>query len=259
MKHQIEGAYNMTIEFINKRISGKEAELAKLEKKLSRIEKAQESNWEINPYYYSESDLKWTKRDIENVKNSIEEYKGYLKEAEEKKASRNVPAITEFLDRWYDKSVEFFTQEKAEYDIALKERQQKNREYSEWYNRFGWTMRRENPEEYKRIDKEETDERNNFRMKWSHVTQFNHGDLSWEETMRKDLLAEKDRKYDFMVERATRICGVIEDAKYLTIGDTGELNGYVSGPEGKCSITTFGAGGWNIQRYHFRTSFRKIK
>lgn len=43
-----------SIEYLTKRVEGKKAEIAKLQKKLGRIEKAQASNWENNPYYYHE-------------------------------------------------------------------------------------------------------------------------------------------------------------------------------------------------------------
>ena len=47
-----------SIEFITKRIEGKQAEIAKLEKKIARIEKAKATGLEVNPYYYREDDLK---------------------------------------------------------------------------------------------------------------------------------------------------------------------------------------------------------
>lgn len=49
-----------TVEFIKKRITGKENEIAKLEKKLERIHQAEATNWEKNPYYYSERDINYT-------------------------------------------------------------------------------------------------------------------------------------------------------------------------------------------------------
>ena len=42
----------MTIEFIQKRIAGAEDKIKKLEAKLQRILKAEESNWEANNPYY---------------------------------------------------------------------------------------------------------------------------------------------------------------------------------------------------------------
>ena len=48
-----------SIDFIQKRIAGKEKEIDKLEKKLARILRAKESNWENNPYFYDERDFIW--------------------------------------------------------------------------------------------------------------------------------------------------------------------------------------------------------
>lgn len=60
-----------SVEYITKRIEGKKKEIAKLEKKLERINKAAESNWENSPYYYTENDLKWTVKDLEAAKETL--------------------------------------------------------------------------------------------------------------------------------------------------------------------------------------------
>lgn len=67
-----------SIDFIQKRIAGKEKEIDKLEKKLVRIRKAEASGWEDNPYYYSENDLRWTLRDLEAAKQGLEKYRADL-------------------------------------------------------------------------------------------------------------------------------------------------------------------------------------
>ena len=76
----------MTIEFLKARVEGKAKEIAKLEKKLSRIEAAKATNWNTNPYYYSESDLKWTERDLEKARASLVEYSDKLLAEIEKKS-----------------------------------------------------------------------------------------------------------------------------------------------------------------------------
>ena len=82
-----------TVEFIAKRIEGKKKEIAKLEAKLTRIRKAEASGWENNPYYYSDSDLRWTIRDLEEARKALEKYEADYKVALEKENSRNVPVF----------------------------------------------------------------------------------------------------------------------------------------------------------------------
>ena len=48
-----------SIEYIQKRIAGKEKEIEKLEKKLARIRVAEAGGWETNnPYLYDDYDLR---------------------------------------------------------------------------------------------------------------------------------------------------------------------------------------------------------
>ena len=89
-----------SIEFITKRIEGKQKEISKLEKKLARIIKAQESNWENNPYYYTENDLKWATKDLETAKKALAKYQADLITETEKDNSRDVEAIINFLEGW---------------------------------------------------------------------------------------------------------------------------------------------------------------
>lgn len=248
-----------TVKFIEERIAGKQKEIEKLEKKLLRVEMAAVSGWENNPYYYGERDLRITKREIEAAKAALKKYEEDLAKENEKALSRCVPAITEFLNRWYERCVKFYLAQYEKYLVALKECHDKDREYCEWSNSNGYRMRRDNRGEYERIVSERQVYRDNFRGAWLHVTQFEHGSLSWEETMKKDLREEYNRKYDFIIERTNEIVGEILDAGGLSIGDKGDLNGIIIGTRGKASVATFGAGGYNIQCFHFRTTIKEVK
>ena len=52
--------------------------------------------------------------------------------------------------------------------------------------------------------------------------------------------------------------GEITDTKELSIGDKGDLNGFVVGTKGRCKVETISACG-EIQRFHYRTLFKMVK
>lgn len=261
-----------TLEFIQKRIAGKERELDKLTKKLSRIEDAKASGWEKNPYYYSERDLRITNNEIEECKASLAKYQADLQTATEKANSRNVGAILEFLDGWKKRCMDF-------YGAGLREAFDQKAEVQE-LGRKSQLLRWGTPEyeaataEYKARHKEyferlngkrerRTEERNG--RKHTFDVKVEDGDLeyvkslmrgSYEESIERlqaDLDAEADRKYDFIIERTNSIVGKITDASGLKVGAKGDLNGYIIGEKGRAKVQTIGAGGYNIQCFHFRT------
>ena len=108
-----------SIEFIEKRLDGKKKELEKLEKKLSRILKAEESNYEKdNPYYYSDYDKKSTLKEINVCKNDIIKYEEQLTSEIEKSNSRNIPAILDFLAKWKERVYTFYEKDILHYSAS---------------------------------------------------------------------------------------------------------------------------------------------
>ena len=70
---------------------------------------------------------------------------------------------------------------------------------------------------------------------------------------------EKGKVFD-LIRRVTKVTGTITDASALRIGEqSGELNGLVIGEEGKALVETIGAGGYNIQRFHYRVLVKKVR
>lgn len=267
-----------SIEFINKRIMGKEKELEKLNKKLERIRKVEAQGWQDpNPYYYNENDLKWTLRDIEEATAALQKYQDQLTSEMEKEASRNVPIIVEFLNMWRERVVKFYTEGLSLY---YSEKHAVEDLYHKINNKYYYKA-----EEPDQIAYEEARdifrkkcygyfEKRDFINRWgkpdTNTIKVKDGEYEWlrpyfnertiEEaiiSLRKDLDQEWNRKYDFIIERTNKIVGQITDASNLTIGAKHDLNGYIIGTKGTAKVQTIDAGGYNIQCYHFRTLINK--
>lgn len=252
-----------SIEFIEKRIEGKRKEVDKLQKKLERIEKAEASGWKNNPYYYTASDKKFTVRDLEKAQNDLETYKAELIKANEKAESRNVKAIIEFLEIWKTHVNNFYETMFEKYKVAYKEYCEEDRKYCEWFNHGGW----KDPNK-KEIESEHRKATKKFHETWSFIDRYLDRKLNQERTayelvlnkekLTKELENEANAKYDDIIQRTNEIAGKITDASALSVGEKGELNGYIIGERGTARVNTIGAGGYNIQCFHFRTLVHKL-
>lgn len=267
-----------SIDFIQKRIAGKEKEIDKLEKKLVRIRKAEASGWEDNPYYYCESDLRWTLQDLEAAKQGLEKYRADLAAAQEKAGSRNVPAILEFLEMWKKRCTEF-------YGNGLKAYFDEKQQVTDLYHAY--SAHEYGSDDYKTGKAAYEAAHKTFRCKvhgyyetftyqdrrgkthkgeqkvndgeYEHLRPYTN-ERTFEDAMQKlakDLAEEANRKYDFIIERTNAIVGEITDATGLKVGSKDDLNGYIIGTRGTAKVQTIGAGGYNIQCFHFRTLIHK--
>ncbi len=287
-----------TIETLQKRIEGKKKEIEKLNKKIARIVKAKESNWENNPYYYNENDLKWATKDLDNAQAALEKYESDLKAAEEKAASRDVKIIIDFIEDWKRRLREFYlpTMKKyfEEYERihdSMKDAYEKYyKNHTMSYSEYTEISKKNEADNKELSDKiygyyEEYDDETwadmkakaKARGKYLSITNRRHKvkDGEWEfikddvsgfrtyaeaeERFEKSLKVEGDRKYDFIIERTNAIVGQITDASDLEIDPRGDLNGIIVGTKGKASVRTIGAGGYNIQVFHFRTLIKPVK
>lgn len=79
-----------------------------------------------------------------------------------------------------------------------------------------------------------------------------------EESIRKLIENEKQIKIIQLTTRVTDVVGNITDASQLDIGEKGDLIGIIKGEKGSVEVETISAGGWNIQRFHYRTIVTKL-
>lgn len=80
--------------------------------------------------------------------------------------------------------------------------------------------------------------------------------LAW---LNKSLEEEKKAKTLDLLNRVNHVVGKITDAKGLRVSEKGNLDGIIVGTKGKAKIETIGAGGWNIQCFHYRILVHKVK
>lgn len=267
-----------SVEFLQRRVDSKKAEIEKLQRKLERIRKAEASGWEDNPYSYDAYDLKWTIKDLEVAKAALEGYEFKLAEEIEKADSRNVAVILQFLETWKRKCREYYEEGIRRYFVDREELRKLTIQYAD--ASFG-------TEEYKQAREALVAAEDELRRKtngYYERVSYENGRTCYTsrkvregeyerykpyvqcinletalERLEKDIAEESNRKYDFIIDRTNRIVGQITDASNLSISDNGELNGIVIGTRGKAHVKTVGAGGYNIQCFHFRTYIKECK
>jgi len=157
------------------------------------------------------------KKDIAEKEGKLPEYRKALAEAEEVERIL-ADEIPEALKAAKAEMVKRWT----ENDIAERERMLKDRRELDW---------------------------NQFSKKWKYSERESLSKTD-EEFLK---INEKDATV-WMVDlynRVKEITGNITDAKYLRWGGK-SLDGHIIGEKGIADVTTIGAGGYNIQRFHLR-------
>lgn len=127
-------------------------------------------------------------------------------------------------------------------------------------------MKKERPDEWREMNARRTEIEESFKLRYGFLQPYIG--YKWEDTeeggmkrvytfdearFQKDITEEYNRKYDFIIERTNEIVKVITDASGLKVGAKGDLNGFIIGTGGTAKVQTIGAGGYNIQCFHFRT------
>ena len=269
-----------SIKFLEERISKAQETIEKkqntIEKKLKLIEKKKASlkkmgidfenddctnHRDNNEAFWLFIDISNLYDDIENgrkaideKKISLEKYQQDLEKELHKANSRNVKIIIDFLEAWKNQNIEYYKDHVDGYLEALAEMKKENNEYCDWWN---WHRRDASAEEAKQRDADHKSKKAAFHGRWDWMAIYMEKDQLDLERLQRDLDEEANRKYDFIIARTEEIVTEITDASYLSISG-GQLNGFIIGTTGRASVNTIGAGGYNIQRFHFRTLVKEL-
>lgn len=266
------------------RIEGAKKKIETLQKKMERILAAKATDWTKNPYYYSEHDIKATEKEIKEAENRLAYWEGKGQDEDAKAAARNVKPILEFLDGWKERVTQFYTSMFEDYYKERDNVREAGKKVSElrWGTPEYETAKAEHDKLHKALynkchgyfekqmvrspfswDKDKMVEKD-VKVKegeWEAAMHYVNGNdmKAALEKLERELVAEYNAKYDSIVERASYHCGKITDAAGLSVGAKGELDGLVIGTKGMCAIETIGAGGYNIQCFHFRVLVHEFK
>lgn len=240
----------MNIETLKTRIQNGENKLAKLNAKMERINIA--LNGGSNPYYYSERDQRWTKEEIADLEEKLNDYRIMLEQEMNKESLPKIEVMVRFLQDWREKAYEFYSNEA----VALYETYRKHFDIIQKIEAIPWGEERKNANK---------DERARYKAETERYSQLIVSIRSFkdpyfnEEKLAKILDEEVKRKYDDLVYRVTKVTGEIVDCSNLKIGNNGSINGIVIGKNAKANVETIYAGGYNIQCLHFRVLVHRVK
>lgn len=191
-------------------------------------------------------------RDLAEQKVTLEKYKTQLAKLEDFNNMEKIPAIWEFLQEWRKEAYEFFIENVQLYAQLRKEEQQKWEEHK-------------NSKKYKKDVGQYEDKwswKNHLYYKWKEDYYSQIAPLTkdiyqyggkWDDAkLNKTLDKDVQFKYEDFVRRITEKAGTIQDAAGLHIGNNGIINGCVIGDKHTVKVETITAGGYNIQRLHYR-------
>lgn len=264
-----------TKEYVQDRINNAKDKIAKakaiivkkqgwIEKKKAELAKAVTDNEK----YWLECDISSLEGDIHSKEKelsrelipSLQKWENELIKIQQ--TVRDIPVLVEFLNFWKERVADFYRRErtgKAREDMkqAIAEAKKAYEDQKKLRNIEWWPTEDEKKAEDELWDayKEARDaynERFQMILFWESKGDF-------EAEMEKTLQHEWEQKYDRLVADVTREVGTIKDCRGLAVSGRGELNGIVIGENGKASVNTFVAGGWNIQCAHYRCRITKIK
>lgn len=258
-----------TLEFIEKRIKSFETQIEKAKATIERHQKTIEKNKIALENESDESKFWWYESNINYTKNSIrsqtkkmidlnEKLQKLYAEKQKFNSKRDNPVLVQFLNAWKARVEEFYHEQyKA---LIANDTEELYKEYSK--------STTEIERRYYKGEISYSDCKRELRMNLSKFYGKYIDALKYckskrkpvfdEEKFQSELRADWNAKYDMIISRVTEIVGEIKEAN-LYIGLNGELNGVVKGESKRCKVETIGAGGYNIQCFHFRVLVHELK
>ena len=236
---------------------------------------------------YKREDIKSAERKLAEAQEILANWKAKLDErvSKDEYLEANAPEIIKnFLESWKQKAIKYHREKRVRFieyraDLRKKEREArlealrtlpeleryreiyKDREPSDydlanlWPHKVVDRFLFERGLEYHQIQKKLSNFGDYITLKLLEI----RDEAEREAWLEKAMEEEKRAKLLDLIGRINSVVGTITDAAGLYISSTGEINGLIEGTEGKAKVETIGAGGYNIQCFHFRTLIHEYK
>lgn len=236
---------------------------------------------------YKRDDIKSAERKLAEAQEILTNWKAKLDErvSKDEYLEANAPEIIKnFLESWKLKAIEYHREMRLRFieyraDLRKQEREArlealrtlpeleryreiyKDHEPSDndllnlWPRKAVDTFLMERGLEYHQIQKKLASFGDNITFRLLEI----RDDAEREAWLEKAMEEEKRAKLLDLIGRINSVVGTITDAAGLYISSNGEINGLIVGTEGRANVETIGAGGYNIQCFHFRTLIHEYK
>lgn len=218
------------------------------------------SNWQVK----LELEIEKERFLNDNTPQVIKDFLGFWKKMNYKwyiKRYDNYIALKEKLEAERRKETISYTERAEEY-ITKKELYKKsNLEWNVEEANYDYNPKREKHLETLGLDKKTIAKKTH---ELTDVLIRKMDDYSDDEQKRLEILdheLERDKKAKLidLIQRVNSVVGRITDASNLSISPQGNLDGYIIGTKGKAKVETIGAGGYNIQCFHYRVLVHEIE
>lgn len=231
----------MTVDEINERIENKKKTISKkkalIEKKQNKINsltaKCEANGWDVNDKYCryqtpEHQDCYYTICDLDELKDDV------------KRLQKQIGECNKQLEKYREQLLKTENNAKLSDELPAALKSMRDMLADKW---TAWDIA-----ESKRVKAMSYDERKG-KMTYSHYEYYAH---NTEEYFRKVNEREAERWVLNLQARVQKKIGDITSWDGITFNGVA-LNGYVEGTKGRTYVETIGAGGYNIQRAHYRT------
>lgn len=238
----------------------------KAAKEAARLVRKDELMWAIFEVEHKDDDIIGATKKLKAAEVILANWLGrYNVEVEKERfLSENAPAvIIEFLNQWKEKARDWYIKAHAKYLEMNTELKVAKQEAEQKYilENPGKSAYSVGCSDFIKKDEQVKFIVGAMTMMGGEVARLATYRVEMDRLAYLEKMLEEDRKAKMidLIHRINAVVGTITDATKLRISAKGNLDGFIVGEGGKAKIETIGAGGYNIQVFHYRTLVHKMK